>query len=254
MRRAVALLSVLLAGCAAEKRIERVEWTVMGTVAAVQFRGEVDKAVVAEVQRVFREVEEKLNSHDPSSEISRLSSEPDGKAVQMCDPRMRPCYEAAFAFREKTEGRFNPRWRGEGPLDFGAVAKGFAVDLAARAVADKTSGKDVLIDLGGNLKSVSGIWKTAIANSGEMISLAPGEACATSAAYFRGGHIKDGTSGRTVATDVFSVTAVHPSSAMTADMLSTAMYIMGEKEGRQFLSRWYPSARAVFVFRTQVQP
>jgi thiamine biosynthesis lipoprotein ApbE len=247
MRKSVALLSLLLAGCAAEKRIERVEWTVMGTVAAVQFRGEVDRAVVAEVRRVFREVEEKLNSHDPSSEIRRLSSESDGKAVQMCDPRMRPCYEAAFAFREETEGRFHPRWRGEGTLDFGAVAKGFAVDLAARAVADKTAGKDVLIDLGGNLKSVSGTWKTAIANCGETISLAPGEACATSAAYYRGGHIKDGTSGRTAQTDVFSVTVVHPSSAMTADMLSTAMYIMGEAKGRKFLSERYSTARAVFV-------
>jgi thiamine biosynthesis lipoprotein len=237
----------MLAGCADKSAIERVEWTVMGTVAAVQFRGEVDKAAVAEVQRVFADVEKLLNAHNPASEIRTLAKEPDSRVLELCDARMRPCYEAAFALCVQTSGVFNPRWRGPGTLDLGAIAKGFAVDMAAERILPMTAGREALIDLGGNLKSVSGVWRAAIAGTDKVVTLKPGESCATSAAYFRGGHIKDGRTGETAAEKALSVTVVHPSSAMTADMLSTAMYIMGEAKGWKFLSERYPSARAVFV-------
>jgi thiamine biosynthesis lipoprotein len=242
----VAVLFAMLAGCEDKSAIERVEWTVMGTGAAVQFRGEVDKAAVAEVQRVFKDLEKLLNAHDPASEICALAKEPDSRVLELCDARMRPCYEAAFAFRDRTAGAFNPRWRGAGTLDLGAIAKGFAVDMAAERIQPMTAGREALIDLGGNLKSVSGDWRAAIAGSDKVVTLKPGESCATSAAYFRGGHIKDGRTGETAVKKAFSVTVVHPDSAMTADALSTVMYILGEKEGLDFIRKNHPSVRVVF--------
>ena len=241
-----AVFLAFLAGCSDRSAIERVEWTVMGTVAAVQFRGEMDKAAVAEVRRVFKDVEKLLNAHDPASEICALAKEPDSRVLELCDLRMRPCYEAAFAFRDRTSGVFNPRWKGPGTLDLGAIAKGFAVDMAAERISPTAAGRETLIDLGGNLKSVSGTWKAAIAGSDKVVTLRPGEACATSAAYFRGGHIKDGRTGETAAEKAVSVTVVHPGSAMTADALSTVMYILGEKEGLDFIEKNHPSARIVF--------
>ena len=53
---------VILAGCARAPSIERVEWTVMGTVAALQFEGEVDKRAVAAAKDVFSRVEKLLNA------------------------------------------------------------------------------------------------------------------------------------------------------------------------------------------------
>jgi thiamine biosynthesis lipoprotein ApbE len=243
----VAVLFAMLAGCADKSAIERVEWTVMGTVAAVQFRGEVDKAAVAEVQRVFADVEKLLNAHDPASEISALAKEPDSRVLELCNPRMRPCYEAAFAFRDRTAGAFNPRWRGAGTLDLGAIAKGFAVDMAAERIQPMTAGREALIDLGGNLKSVSGVWRAAIAGSDKVVTLKPGESCATSAAYFRGGHIKDGRTGIAVSNDLISVTVVHPSSAMIADGLSTTLFVLGKEKGESFLKKHHPEAKAYWL-------
>ena len=243
----VATVLPLFAGCTRQTAVERVEWTVMGTVAAVQFRGDVDKSAVAEVKRVFADVERFLNAHDPASEINRIAGLPDRMVLTACDPLVRPCYEAAFAFRRETGGAFDPRWRGEKTLDLGAIAKGFAVDLAARKVADAAGGRDMLIDLGGNLKAVSGKWNTAIAMTGRAIKLGPGEACATSAGYYRGDHIRDGRTGKPVAADGFSVTVIHPSSAMCADALSTSMFILGERKGMAYLDRVHPGAKAVFA-------
>jgi thiamine biosynthesis lipoprotein ApbE len=240
-----AVLFAMLAGCAEKSAIERVEWTVMGTVAAVQFRGEVDKAAVAEVQRVFADVEKLLNAHDPASEICALAKEPDSRVLELCNPRMRPCYEAAFALCVQTSGVFNPRWRGTGTLDLGAIAKGYAVDLACEKA--KESGLEALIDLGGNLRAVAGEWRTLIATSSETLVLTGGMACATSAEYFRGAHIRDARTGGRPDAAARSVTVVHPSSAMLADALSTVMFILGRERGGEFLRRHYPEAQAVWL-------
>ena len=60
--------------------VERVNWQTMGTVAAVQTRG--DRTGVwtgrsaAETMGVFKDVESLLNAHSPTSEISLLASLP----------------------------------------------------------------------------------------------------------------------------------------------------------------------------------
>ena len=255
---AAALLTALLCasvGCG-RGRIDRdrIEWPAMGTVAAVQTRGarlERDKtsaAAVAKAMSVTKDVERLLNAHNPDSELSRLASCTEREALDMCDRdagvdpalKTRPCYEAAFGLMRASGGAFNPRWRGPGTLDFGAIAKGFAAD----AIFDACRGGaevDMLVDLGGNLKSVRGSWRTGVKNpNGDgfaaIVMLREGEALATSATYYRGSHIYDGRTGKPAANNVASVTVLC-NSAMWADGLSTTLFVLGPEEGAAFLDK-----------------
>ena len=260
-RFSILLLLLLLAGCAREK-VDRIEWTVMGTVAAVQWKGELKNSpeIIAATKGAFADVERLLNAHDPDSELSRLAKLSDAEVLATCDPSVRPCYEAAFRLRDETGSVFNPRWKGPSTMDLGAIAKGFAVDRAAERIAPRCGGTEVLIDLGGNLKAVSGTWTTGIIDPGEAsedgkgetgnvteFTLKPGAACATSAEYFRGKHIRDGRDGSEAAGGVISVTVIHPGSAMMADGLSTVMFLLGKEKGERFLKEKHPEANAVWL-------
>ena len=228
-----------LAGCGRPK-VERVEWPVMGTIAAAQFRGAPeDGAAVERIRDAFAAVNAEFNAFDAQSAIRRT-----GK----CTAFGQPCWDFAFRLKEESGGAFDPRWKGDGKLDFGAVAKGFAVDVAAESVRTNSSpGQcDLLIDLGGNLKAVKGDWTVGI-KDGESFVLREGEACATSARYYRGDHIKDGRTGGDVTNAVYSVTVIHPKSAMFADGLSTTLFVLGREKGEEFLKKHYPEARAVWI-------
>ena len=232
---------LLAAGCWRAK-IERVEWPVMGTVAAVQCRADsgarwpmVD---VPFVKKVFSAVEKLMNAHDHDSELSLLASLGEEEILANCNRGVRPCYEAAFKLMRESGGAFNPRWRGPKTLDLGAIAKGYAVSLVTNDFAF-VSQADMLVDLGGNVKSVRGTWKTGVRNpSGEgfaaVVDLREGEALATSATYYRGSHIYDGRTGMPVSNGVASVTVLC-NSAMWADGLSTTLFVLGPEEGRKFL-------------------
>ena len=231
----VALL--LLVGCA-RNGVERVEWPTMSTVAAVQFRGgPVDQEVVSAVREAFEKVNAEFNAFDPQSVIRRTGR---------CTSFGQPCWDFAFRLKNETAGAFDPYWKKDGSLDFGAVAKGFAVDLAAAAVASRAPQADVLIDLGGNLKAVKGDWTVGV-KDGESFVLHEGEACATSAQYFRGNHIKDAKTGAAVSNTVHSVTVIHPTSAMMADGLSTVLFILGREKGAAFLKGHCPAARVLWL-------
>ena len=69
---------------------------------------------------------------------------------------------------------------------------------------------------------------------------------ATSALYFRGRHIYDARTGAPVSNDVASVT-VRCRSAMLADGLSTALFVIGVDSGRNLRSRFDPDALVLFV-------
>ena len=215
----------------------------MGTIAALQTKGDRDGVkggtLLAATMSVFKDVETLLNAHSAESEIRRLAPLSDEQILQRCSYATKPCYEAAFALVKATGGAFNPRWRGNGTLDLGAIAKGFAVDRACAAIAEVPAGVSCLVDLGGNVKSVRGSWRTGVKNpNGEgfaaVVDLQDGESLATSATYFRGSHIYDGRTNRQVENDVASVTVLCRS-AMWADGLSTALFVLGVEDGRRFL-------------------
>ena len=235
---AAALVAALAAGCSRAK-IDRVEWPVMGTIAAVQFKGEATDSgrFTADVMASFNEVSDALNAHVATSEISSLAPLADDEVLAKCADKMKPCYEAAFTLMRVSGGAFNPRWRGPKTLDLGAIAKGFAVDVAARDC--HPDGSDMLVDLGGNLKTVRGNWRTGVMdpNGGgfaAVVNLRESEALATSATYYRGSHIHDGRTGLAVSNGVESVTVLCRS-AMWADGLSTTLFVLGPDEGRTFV-------------------
>lgn len=247
-------LAALVAACGCSRapiERDRVEWIAMGTVASLQTRGTnlaedvSSSAVLARALSVTKDVESLLNAHSPDSELSRLAALSDGEVLESCDRtasvdasvRARPCYEAAFALAKASGGAFNPRWHGTNTLDLGAIAKGFAVDLAADAPPEGSV--DMLLDFGGNLKSLRGIWRTGMKNPNgggfaAVVELREGEALATSATYYRGSHIYDGRTGKPVTNGVVSVTVLCDS-AMWADGLSTTLFVLGPDEGRAFL-------------------
>ena len=249
-----------LCGCGRDNAIVRLEWPAMGTVAAVQVRspasGTVAPALRDCVRRVFSRVQKLLDAHDPGSELSRLARLDDAGVLAGCDPLVRPCYEAAFRLRDETGGRFDPRWRGPDTLDLGAIAKGFAADLAADAVRklDVLDGCDgLLIDIGGNLLAAKGGWKVSVLGSRDSapFCLEEGAAVATSSDFFRGKHIFDAKTGLPATPAIRSVSVVHPSSAMIADGLSTFCYISGDRRDKaeDFVSRHHPDARILWSDR-----
>jgi thiamine biosynthesis lipoprotein len=135
-------------------------------------------------------------------------------------------------------------------LDLGAVAKGLAIDMAVRELQPL---KDFAIDAGGDLyvggQSPSGTpWSVGIRHPRrdheliDTLSLSDVAVC-TSGDYERriadpeGGrhHIVDARTGE-AADGVASVTVVAPT-AMAADALATAAFVLGPAEGIRLLER-----------------
>ena len=127
-------------------------------------------------------------------------------------------------------------------LDLGAVAKGLAVDLAARELEPF---KNFAIDAGGDLY-LGGLnpegdpWSVGIRhprNAEELIDTlrVSNQAVCTSGDYERAGHILQ-PQGGTSPTVVASATVVAPG-AMLADALATAVFVLGPAAGIDLLNR-----------------
>jgi thiamine biosynthesis lipoprotein len=135
-------------------------------------------------------------------------------------------------------------------LDLGAVAKGFAIDMAARELQ---TFEDFAIDAGGDLylggRSPDGTpWRVGIGHprrEGELIDMlsVSNRAVCTSGDYQRlsplshdaGHHILDPRSG--ISTNAAaSVTVVAPT-AIVADALATAVFVLGPTDGLRLLER-----------------
>jgi FAD:protein FMN transferase len=127
-------------------------------------------------------------------------------------------------------------------LDLGAVAKGLAVDAAARELEPF---KDFAIDAGGDLylggnNHQGEPWSIGIRhprNDGELIARlrVSNQAVCTSGDYERGQHILDAHTG-TPSHSVASATVV-ALGAMLADALATAAFVLGPENGIAFLTR-----------------
>ena len=123
-------------------------------------------------------------------------------------------------------------------LDLGAVAKGLAVDAAARELQ---SFRDFCIDAGGDiyfggLNPRGEPWRVGIQHPrrrGELIDQfqVSDRAVCTSGDYERGAHIIDPRDDDT-ARAVASATVVGPN-AMLADALATAAFVLGPEQGHR---------------------
>jgi thiamine biosynthesis lipoprotein len=127
-------------------------------------------------------------------------------------------------------------------LDLGAVAKGLAVDAAARELQPF---RNFAIDAGGDLylggcNPQGKSWSAGIRHprvSGDLVDCfrISDRAVCTSGDYERGEHILDPRCGGP-ANGVASATVVAPS-AMLADALATAAFVLGPQEGIPLLTR-----------------
>jgi thiamine biosynthesis lipoprotein len=130
-------------------------------------------------------------------------------------------------------------------LDLNAVAKGLAIDLAARELRDYP---DICVEAGGDLyvrghNPAGEAWRVGIQHPradgvlARTLSLSDTAVC-TSGDYERRstsgeGHILDARTRQRVS-DLASVTVI-ASTAMAADGLSTAAMVLGREGGRRFL-------------------
>jgi thiamine biosynthesis lipoprotein len=124
-------------------------------------------------------------------------------------------------------------------LDLGGIAKGYAVDLALGALRDAGASAG-LVDLGGSSLGAFGApLDIAVRDPGGgepwAVFRVEGGAVGTSGADQRGDHVVDPRSGEP-ARRVLGATVV-AASAMEADALSTALYVLGVEEGLALLAR-----------------
>ncbi|MEQ1691373.1 MAG: FAD:protein FMN transferase [Gemmatimonas sp.] len=127
-------------------------------------------------------------------------------------------------------------------LDLGAVAKGLAIDMAARELA---SFVNFAVDAGGDLflggHNVAGdAWSVGVRHPSDHAHLletmhVSDSAVCTSGEYERPGHLWHGVRDESLQTTV-SATVVAPS-AMVADALATAAYVLGPVDGIALLER-----------------
>jgi len=146
------------------------------------------------------------------------------------------------------------RFRNPGvEIDLGGIAKGYALDVAARKFA-RVGCQAGLIDLGGNLYAWSHppdrlAWVVGVRNPEDPSSVMAtveldSRAVSTSGNYEQSfivegvtyGHIMAATSGRPAKSDVISATAIADGAA-DADALSTAMFVVGSKGASEYLRR-----------------
>ncbi len=231
----------------------------MGTVVTIEVARPDSEEAVARGFEWFREIESRCSRFDPESELMRLVANPGVPA-----PASAILFEAlrfAVTVAEATSGAFDPTLEPGGyrdiafdeeartitlrrPLspDLGAVAKGLAVDAAARELQPF---EDFAIDAGGDLylggRNAQGEpWSVGISHprlAGEILHTlrVSDRAVCTSGDYERGAHILDPRSGKP-AGSVCGVTVV-ASSAMLADALATAAFVLGPDEGIALLEQ-----------------
>jgi thiamine biosynthesis lipoprotein len=147
-------------------------------------------------------------------------------------------------------------------VDFGGLAKGYAVDVSCRDLI-RQGAKDFVVNLAGNMrcygKPESGrAWRVGVRDPFQAgatigtIELSDGMAVATSGNYERFveiegkryAHIIDPRTGWPV-TGMAGVTVVAPSAA-AADAMSTALFVLGPDEGNKVLA-FFTNCAALFV-------
>ena len=125
-------------------------------------------------------------------------------------------------------------------LDFGGIAKGYAVDLAMEALR-QAGATQALVDLGGSSVSVAGVPLDVVVRDPEDAEKDPwarfelsGLSLSSSGGDQKPAHILDPRTGQP-ARHVLGATVV-AASAMEADALSTAVFVLGADRGLKLLA------------------
>ncbi len=178
--------------------------------------------------------------------------------------RLRPAVDQALVTLDARAGTLT-RARADLECDLSAIAPGYAADLLAEDLL-ALGHRDVLVDVGGELRgrgqrAAGQPWRVAL-SAPQGGTLAPSvplrdQALATSGDYRnyyvdeagqRRGHILDPRTLRPVPHELAAVTVVRPT-ALEADGLATALFVLGPQAGRALAERegW----AALFVVRAR---
>ncbi len=280
--------ALTLSGCRSEES-SAVNFFAMNTIMSISADGENADAALKQAQSRITGLDRLWAVTDPDSELSRLNSGKQAavspetaellrfsldiaeKTEGALDPTIYPVLTAwgftldenrvpdkseIAALLERVDYR-NIRIDGgtvslknNAMLDFGAVAKGYAGDEAAKILRE-TGITSALINLGGSITTIGKKpdgtdWKIGVKNpldSGNVGTLALSDLSAvTSGAYERYftaedgtvyGHIIDPATGHPADNDLLSVTIVSENAAL-CDALSTALFVMGSEKAQRF--------------------
>lgn len=233
----------------------------MGTLVTIQIvpPGPCSDAALDRAFAWFHEIETRCTRFSHTSELMQLTAQLNTPVP--CSTILFEAVQFAIRVAEETGGAFDPTvgqytWRDlqlnarhqtitiHRPLtlDLGAVAKGLAVDAAARELAPF---QNFAIDAGGDLylggtNPLGQPWSVGIRHprlDRQLIhSLRiSNQAVCTSGDYERGHHILDSRTGQP-AHSLASATVVAPT-ALLADCLATAAFVLGPIEGLALLNR-----------------
>lgn len=253
-------LAVLVPGHTEAAVMQRARY-LMGTVCevAVQDGGNAD------IERAFAEaarIESMLSTWRDDSELARVN-----RGETEPSPELRALLDTTLAWSQRTGGAFEPRirhlvdqWQLRGPnapreknehaFEEGAFGKGYAIDRMLATLGDR----DAMIDFGGQI-AVRGELRVAIADPTNrqkpVVELTLTDASLSTSSgsektFERDGvvysHILDPRTG-TPLPPRGSASAI-ADDALTADILSTALYVMGEDDGL----RWADAHGVAAIF------
>jgi thiamine biosynthesis lipoprotein len=228
----------------------------MGTVFSFDVRGGEPLAVQAALREAvagLHRVNEVFSTYRDDSQVSRLAR---GElTVADCDPEVAEVLELGAEAERLSDGWFSTRY--EGRLDPTGIVKGWAVERAARRVAE-SGATGVSVNGGGDVQllGVPGPerpWRVGVSDPlrpgglAAVVSAAGASelAVATSGTAERGAHIVDPRTGRSAVTDLLAVTVVAPTITW-ADCWATAAFAMGSREGLAWLES-LPDVEALLI-------
>ncbi len=276
------LAAALLCGCAPQENGVRTTVFCMDTVLDLQLWGEDAAEAAAQLERLFLDVSAIWSAMDENSVPARLNSGHTVSEAQQAvvdramvlhrrtdgafDPRLF-AISKLWGFYDKqyhvptqaeiAQAQQLTLW------DFGAAIKGYAGDLAVQQLKEQQV-EYALLNLGGNVQTYGTKpggepWQIAIQNpdGGEpcgLLSVSGTMAVVTSGDYqryfehdgVRYHHIIDPETGSPANSGLRSVTVISRD-GMTADALSTALFVMGLEKGSDF---WRDSEDFEAVFLT----
>ncbi|MET8075972.1 FAD:protein FMN transferase [Streptomyces sp. NPDC005303] len=229
---------------------------VMGTVFSFDVRGGEPLAVQAALREAvagLHRVDEVFSTYRDDSQVSRLAR---GElTVGDCDPEVAEVLELGAEAERLSDGWFSMRY--EGRLDPTGIVKGWAVERAARRMAE-SGATGVSVNGGGDVQllGVPGPerpWRVGVSDPlrpgglAAVVSAAGAAelAVATSGTAERGAHIVDPRTGRSAVTDLLAVTVVAPTITW-ADCWATAAFAMGSREGLAWLES-LPDVEALLI-------
>jgi thiamine biosynthesis lipoprotein len=220
--------------------LRRVE-ALMGTVVSIDVREPVGPDLIDAAFLHLRDIDARFSPYRPDSEVSRLGR---GELAESAtSPDLREVLALCEDLRRTSGGAFDiQRHRADGRLDPSGLVKGWAVEAAVRILGD-AGVRSFAIDAGGDVMAVGEPepgrpWRVGIRHPDRPDRVAAvlairDRAVATSAAYERGDHVRDGRT-REAAGELLSVTVIGPSLAW-ADAYATTAFAMG-REGIRWVT------------------